>query len=58
MSDFRGRDYATALVVSRSIAKFTGTHAEKLAKTGELVDEICAKIEKFCEEYCELELQS
>ena len=39
-------------------SRFTGTHAEKLAKTGELVDEICAKIEKFCEEYCELELQS
>jgi arsenate reductase len=36
--------------------KFTGTHAEKLAKTRELLEEIRAKIEGFCEEHCELEL--
>jgi len=37
-------------------AKFTGTHAEKMAKTRELLEEIRAKIEDFCEEHCELEL--
>ena len=39
-------------------AKFTGTQAEKLAKTRELLEEIGAKIDEFCEEYCELELQT
>jgi len=38
-------------------SQFTGTHAEKLAKTRELLEEIRAKIEEFCEEHCELELQ-
>ena len=39
-------------------AKFTGTHAEKIAKTGELLEEIRAKIEGFCDEHCELDLQT
>jgi arsenate reductase len=39
-------------------AKFTGTHVEKLAETRELLEEIRAKIEEFCEEYCEFELQT
>lgn len=39
-------------------SQFTGTHAEKLAKTRELLEEIRAKIEDFCEEHCELELQT
>ena len=38
-------------------SQFTGTHPEKLAKTRELLEEIRAKIEEFCEEHCELELQ-
>jgi len=38
-------------------SQFTGTNAEKLAKTRELLEEIRAKIEEFCEEHCELELQ-
>src|SRR6476619_2609288 len=37
-------------------AKFTGTHAEKIAKTRELLEEIRAKIDEFCEEHCELDL--
>ena len=39
-------------------AKFTGTHAEKLAKTRELLEEIRAKMEEFCAEYCKLDLQT
>ena len=39
-------------------AKFTGTHAEKIAKTRELLEEIRAKIEEFCDEHCELDLQT
>ena len=39
-------------------AKFTGTHEEKLAKTREVLEEIRAKIEEFCEEHCELDLQT
>jgi len=39
-------------------AKFTGTHAEKLAKTRGLLEEIRAKMEEFCAEYCELDLQT
>ena len=39
-------------------AKFTGTHAEKLAKTRGLLEEIRAKMEEFCTEYCELDLQT
>ncbi len=37
-------------------SQFTGTHAQRLAKTRELLEEIRAKIDDFCEEYCELEL--
>ena len=39
-------------------SQFTGTHEEKLAKTRELLEEIRAKIEEFCAERCELELQT
>jgi len=39
-------------------AKFTGTHAEKLAKTRGLLEEIRAKMEEFCAEYWELDLQT
>jgi arsenate reductase len=41
-----------------SFPKFTGAHAEKLAKTRELLEEIRAKIEEFCDEHCELDLQT
>ena len=33
-------------------SQFTGTHAQKIAKTRELLEEIRAKIEDFCEEHC------
>ena len=36
---------------------FTGTHQQKLAKTREVLEEIRGKIEEFCAEHCELELQ-
>ncbi len=39
-------------------SQFTGTHAQRLAKTRELLEEIRAKIEEFCEEHCGLELQA
>ena len=39
-------------------SQFTGTHAQRLAKTGELLEEIRAKIDDFCEEHCELELRT
>ena len=39
-------------------AKFTGTHAEKLAKTREVLEEIRTKIDAFCAEHCELDLQT
>lgn len=38
-------------------SQFTGTHAQRLAKTRELLQEIRAKIEEFCAEHCELELR-
>ena len=38
--------------------KFIGTHAEKLTKTSELLEQIRAKIEEFCDEHCELEPQT
>jgi len=38
--------------------KFTGSHAEKLAKTRELLEEVRTKIDGFCEEHCELDLQT
>ena len=39
-------------------AKFTGTREEKIAKTRELLEEIRAEIKEFCEEHCELDLQT
>jgi arsenate reductase len=36
---------------------FTGTHAQRIAKTRELLEEIRAKIDNFCEEHCALELR-
>ena len=39
-------------------AKFTGTHAQRMAKTRELLEEIRAKVDGFCKEHCELELQT
>ena len=33
-------------------SKFTGSHQEKLAKTRELLEQIRAKIDAFCEERC------
>ena len=39
-------------------SQFTGTHEQKIAKTRELLGEIRAKIEEFCEEHCELNLQT
>lgn len=38
-------------------SQFTGTHAQRMAKTRELLQEIRAKIEEFCGEHCELELR-
>jgi arsenate reductase (thioredoxin) len=38
-------------------SQFTGSHAERLAKTRELREKIRAKIDEFCEERCRLELQ-
>ena len=37
-------------------SQFTGTPEQRLAKTRELLEEIRAKIDDFCEEHCELEL--
>ena len=39
-------------------SQFTGTHEQKIAKTRELLEEIRAKIEDFCEEHCALELRT
>jgi arsenate reductase len=39
-------------------SQFTGTHEQKLAKTRELLEEIRAKIDEFCEEHCALELRT
>jgi arsenate reductase (thioredoxin) len=39
-------------------SQFTGTHEQKLAKTRELLEEIRAKIDDFCEERCESELRT
>lgn len=38
-------------------SQFTGTHAQRIAKTRELLEEIRAKIDNFCEEHCALELR-
>jgi arsenate reductase len=37
-------------------SKFSGTHAGKMAKTREVLEEIRAKIANFCEEHCGAEL--
>jgi len=39
-------------------SQFTGTHEQKIVKTRELLEEIRAKIEEFCEEHCELASQT
>ena len=39
-------------------SQFTGTHEQRLAKTREVLEEIRAKIEEFCAEHCEVELQT
>jgi len=33
-------------------SKFPGTHEERLEETRRVRDQICAKIESFCEEHC------
>ena len=37
---------------------FTGTHQQRLSKTRELLKEIRAQIDEFCEKHCGLELQA
>ena len=37
-------------------SQFSGTHAEKMVKTREVLEEIRAKIDNFCEEHCGAEL--
>ena len=39
-------------------SQFSGTHEQRLAKTRELLEEIRAQIEDFCEEHCAVELQT
>jgi arsenate reductase (thioredoxin) len=39
-------------------SQFTGTHEQKIAKTRQLMEEIRAKIEEFCAEHCEVELET
>ena len=39
-------------------SQFTGMHEQRLAKTHELLKEIRAQIEDFCEEHCAVELQT
>ena len=39
-------------------SQFAGTHEQRLAKTRELLKEIRAQIEEFCEEHCELAAQT
>jgi arsenate reductase len=39
-------------------SQFTGTHAQRIAKTRGLLEEIRAQIDDFCEEHCALELQT
>jgi arsenate reductase (thioredoxin) len=38
-------------------SQFTGSYAERLAKTRELLENIRAKIDEFCKERCRSELQ-
>ena len=39
-------------------SQFTGMHEQRLAKARELLEEIRAQIEDFCEEYCAVEPQT
>lgn len=39
-------------------SQFTGTYEERIDKTRELLKEIRAKIDEFCEEHCALELRT
>jgi arsenate reductase len=39
-------------------SQFTGTHAQTIAKTRGLLEEIRAQIDDFCEEHCALELRT
>ena len=36
-------------------SEFTGTHEEKMARTREVLEQIRARIENFCEEHCAIE---
>jgi arsenate reductase len=36
-------------------SQFTGTHKEKITRTREVLEQIRARIENFCEEHCALE---
>ena len=36
-------------------SQFTGTHEEKMARTHEVLQQIRARIENFCEEHCAIE---
>ena len=36
-------------------SQFTGTHEEKMARTREVLEQIRARIENFCEEHCAIE---
>jgi len=36
-------------------SQFTGTHEEKMARTREVLEQIRARIEAFCQEHCALE---
>ena len=38
-------------------SQFTGTHEQKIAKTRQLLEQVRGKIEEFCHEHCESELQ-
>jgi arsenate reductase len=39
-------------------SKFAGAHEQKLAQARELLEEIRAKIDDFCDEHCVLEMRS
>jgi len=36
-------------------SRFTGTHEEKMARTREVLEQIRARIENFCQEHCAFE---
>jgi len=39
-------------------SQFTGRHEERMAKTREVLEQIRARIENFCEEHCALEARA